>query len=595
MDKTFQVIKKKYNELKAERQKYVSRWEEIAKYVGIRVRPQNYFNQGEVNKDEDLDRYTEDPTACLSVQQSADYLKGIMWGNGNNAISIEPSDDVLELVDKSVVSKWYEYASDKLLTQMNHPNAGLNSALGAYLYDQQAYGTSGVGAFPNSSYAQGYDTNVLIFRPYGVDTLCIDEGKNGLVEIVSNTYQWRCNRLVAEFCERDGGFNEEMFERLPEKVKAAWRNNNLNDIFTIVQMVVPREDFVPGALGVRGCKYVGYWFEESEDHAFYQEDYKDMPIPVARAVKIRGEVYGRASGTMLISTIRCINAAVSDCMVTLGKMVRPPIGIYAGSIFGDDVVDTSENGLTVFNAAQLAGVKNPIVPMQDVGDPTALVNWLIPYLNEKVATAFKIDILLDFASNSNMTATESLQRFSIRGRSIAGMILQQKTEMFEPLIRRCVSICMDKGVLGIDPADVERVAYLMEIGRKEMIIPEAVIKCVQEGKPWYVIKFHNDVEKLGNTEKVEDLIKLINVITALMAVNPQIAMAVDWYKLLNDVSQALGLKENIVSEREFRAQIEAQAQQQAALLQAQVGEMQARTTRENAMAYKDLSNAGQQN
>ena len=131
MKNTFDIIKKRYNELKSERQKYVSRWEDIAKYVGIRVRPQNYFNQGEVNKDEDLDKYTEDPTASLSVQQAANYLKGIMWGNGEGAISIEPSDDVLELVSGDYVMPWYEYASEQILTQMNHSNAGLNSALDA--------------------------------------------------------------------------------------------------------------------------------------------------------------------------------------------------------------------------------------------------------------------------------------------------------------------------------------------------------------------------------------------------------------------------------------------------------------------------------
>lgn len=78
-------------------------------------------------------------------------------------------------------------------------------------------------------------------------------------------------------------------------------------------------------------------------------------LPWARAVKIRGEVYGRSAGTMLISTIRCINQAVSDCMVSMAKMLNPPIGILNTALFGDDVVDTSENGLTVLNAAMLAG------------------------------------------------------------------------------------------------------------------------------------------------------------------------------------------------------------------------------------------------
>lgn len=163
MKNTFENIKKRYNELCAERDRYVGRWEETSKYVGIRVRPQQYYNEGKVNANEDLDKFTEDPTASLSVQQSADYLKGIMWGNGNNAISLEPTDDILQMADKSAVEPWYEYASNQLLAQMNHPNAGLNSALGAYLYDQQAFGTSGVGAFPNSAYGRGYDTGFCGF------------------------------------------------------------------------------------------------------------------------------------------------------------------------------------------------------------------------------------------------------------------------------------------------------------------------------------------------------------------------------------------------------------------------------------------------
>lgn len=149
----------------------------------------------------------------------------------------------------------------------------------------------------------------------------------------------------------------------------------------------PGDDFTPGALGKKGCKYIGYWFDKSENKFFHVEDYQDMPIPVARAIKIRGEVYGRASGTMLISSIRCINQAVSDCMVAMAKMVRPPIGVFSAALFGDDVIDTSENGLTVFNAAQLNGT-NPIIPMQDIGDPSKLVSCLVPYLNEKIATAF---------------------------------------------------------------------------------------------------------------------------------------------------------------------------------------------------------------
>lgn len=583
----FNNIKKRYQELKSEREKYTSRWEEISKYIGTRVRPN--LNNGEVNKGEILDKYTEDPTASLSVQQSADYLKGIMWGNGDNAISLIPTDEVLEYVDKSQVDGWYEYATKKLLNEINHPNSGFNSALSAYFYDITAFGTAGIGAFPNSNKDKGYDDNVLIFRPYGIDTLCIDEGKNGMPEIVYNTYQWRCNRLVSEFCEKNGQFDKEMFNKLPDKVKQAYENNDLNRVFTIVQAILPRDDYTPNALGKNGCKYIGYWFEESETKAFFEEDYKDMPISVARAIKIRGEVYGRASGSMLISSIRCINQAISDCMVAMGKMVNPPIGVLNTAIFGDDVVDTSENGLTVLNAAMLQG-QAPIIPMQDVGDISHIVQWLVPYLNEKVATAFKIDILLDFSAGSDMTATEAMQRYSIRGRSISGMIMQQKMELFDPLLKRCISVCFDKGILGLDPIkDKKEIAELMERGIRDRTIPDAVLECIKEGKSWYKVKFNNEVDRLGKTERVDDLMKLTNMASILMQLNPQIASAINWYQLLADVTESLGLQKNILSETEFKKQVAAQAQQQQAMIEAQQGLAQSQMNKNNAGALKELA------
>jgi hypothetical protein len=274
----------------------------------------------------------------------------------------------------------------------------------------------------------------------------------------------------------------------------------------------------------------------------------------------------------------------------MGKMVNPPIGILNTAVFGDDVVDTSENGLTVLNAAMLQG-QAPIVPMQDVGDISSLVQWLVPYLNEKVATAFKIDILLDFSAGSDMTATEAMQRYSIRGRSISGMIMQQKMELFDPLIKRCVSVCYDKGVLGLDPIkDAKEIAELTARGINDRTIPEAVVECIREGKPWYKVKFNNEVDRLGKTEHVDDLMKMTNMASILMQLNPQMAMAINWYQLLADVSESLGLQKNILSENDFKKQVAAQAQQQQLAIEAQQGLAQSQINKNNAGAMKDLMN-----
>lgn len=582
----FNNIKQKYEALKTNRQRYLPRWEEVAKYVGIKVEP-GRMDSGTDDKSKDLDWYTEDPTACISVQQAADYSKGIVWGTGDNVFSLEPSKELLDIEDKSVVSDWFEYAGKSVLEQMNHSEAGLNAALSAYFYDIHGFGTAAVGVFKNSSYGSGYDTNALIFRAYGVDSLLIDEGKNGLVETVINIYSWRVNRLVSEFCDKKDGFDKAMFEKLPDKVKNAYHAKNYNDEFKIIQAIIPRADFVPGALGKKGCRYIGYWFEEADSRFFYSEDYHDRPIAVGRAEKIRGEVYGRASGTMLLSTIRCINAAVSKLMMILEKMEDPALGVFSSALFGDDIIDTSAGSTTVLNAALLDG-KQPIFKMQDIGDPTGIVNFLLPYLNEKVATAFKIDTLLDFASKSSMTATESLQRFSIRGKSLSGMITQQKTELAEPLIRRAVSLCWDMGLLGVKNANDEEKKNLTNTGRANRIIPESVLKLQKAGIPWYKIKFNNELDKLTKTERIDDILRLINIITALIAVYPQIAIAVNWHKLLLEVCEALGFGALIMDAKTFKAQIEAQAQQQAALMQAQLSNANAQANKDNAAALKEI-------
>ena len=171
------------------------------------------------------------------------------------------------------------------------------------------------------------------------------------------------------------------------------------------------------------------------------------------------------------------------------------------------------------------------------------------------------------------------------------MIMQQKMELFDPLLKRCISICYDKGILGLDPIkDAKEIAELMERGINDRTIPDAVIECINQGKPWYKVKFNNEVDRLGKTEKVDDLIKLTNMASMMMQLNPQISGAINWYQLLADVSESLGLKQNIVSENEFKKQVAALSQQQAAVAEAQQGLAQSQMNKNNAGAMKELMN-----
>lgn len=589
--KDHQNVQQLYDSLKKSRDEHMPLWKDISRFVGISVDPQYSYVKNQGRDGDVLDEFIDDPTGTISVNQFGDYLLGIMWGTGDNALEVVPSRHVLELADISEVEEYYSYTTSQTLHHMNHSESGLHTSLRPYAYDQASFGTSGIGTFPNPSFMDGVDECALLFRNFGVDNICIDAGKSGLIDYVFATFHWRVNRIIGEFCMKGGVVSEELVKKLPDAIQKAYKSGNFTEQFTIVFGMLPNTDFNPKYRGKRGTKFRGVWFLDGQGDKppFREEWFKDRPINVCRQILVRGDVYGRASGTMLLSTIRSVNFMVATTIEIMEKMANPSLGIFNNAIFGDTVLDTSPNGMTIFNSA-LAGDKgSPAFPLFDVGDPSAIVNFLVPYLNEKITTAFKIDALLDFSSAKEMTATESMQRYAIRGKSLSGLLQQQKVEMLDPTAKRVVNVLMELGELGVDPRKLEQsvVERLQRLGRTDRMIPQAVLECIAEGKPWFEIKFNNELEKLTRTQSIESLIQLVNSITAIAALYPMIVEAVDWHKLLSDINQNLDANNQIIlSEVEFKKKVQAAAQKQQALLQLQAGQQAASTQKDVAQADK---------
>lgn len=587
----YQSVVTLYTNLKVPRDQTQPLWDSITRYVGIGTNSQLPNDKGNRSPATQLDQWVDDPTAAINVNQAGDYMVGIMWGTGEGVINLVPSRYVKELVDPQAVQPFYDFATDNLLYHMNHPECGYNSALRPYAYDQVSFGTSGIGIFPNRGFTEGRDENALVARQYGINNTVIDEGKSGLVDYVFATYNWRVNRIVGEFCMDNGKLDQETFKKLPREMQAAYNKKDTNTKFDIVFGFMPRDDYNPRLKGKKGTRYRGVWFcpENTTNGSFIrEEDFAERPINMARMIKIRGEVWGRASGTMLISSIKSINYMIGTSIEIMEKMADPALGVFSNAIFGDSVLDTSPSGLTVFNST-LAGNGQPTFKLYDVGDPTPLVQFLVPYLNEKVTTAFKVDTLLDFASNKEMTATESMQRYVIRGQSLSGVLTQQKNERLVPDIRRSVSLLMDVGELGINPqTDSERAAAVRQRGKPERVIPDAVLQCIAAGKPWYEIRFNNEMERLIRTDKVNNLLKVLNAIGAIAGLYPEIVLAVDWYKLLADINENLDANNQILlTADQFKAAIQRIEEAKAQAAAAQAAQMGATTAKDATAAQKN--------
>lgn len=590
MKNDLQNVQELWSAMKTNGERYMPIWKDISKVTGITVNPDYLWKNNEAKAGTQLDEYVDDPTSAICVNQAGDYLIGIMWGTGDGVVDMVPSRYVLELIDKALVDPWYNFITNQLLYHMNHADAGFHTALRPYAYDQSAFGNSGIGSFKNKDFINRTADNALIFRSYGIDNTRIDEGKNGTPEYVGTTYHWKVNRIIGEMAMNDGVLDAEKFNKLPRQIKNAYNNGNYNEEFNLVCLIFPRTDFDPKLKGKRGTRYRGAWFMDggNDSNIFYEEDFSEKPISWARAINVRGEVYGRASGTLVLSTIKAGNFIVGTVIEILEKMSNPALGMFNNALFGDSVLDTSPNGLTIFNNALAGATQSPMFPMYDVGNPEGIIKFLVPYLNEKVTTAFKVDALLDFSSAKEMTATESLQRYVIRGKSLSGMLQQQKIECLEPLTKRSASILMSIGEFGIDPnTDASRAHALTEAGKPERVIPQAVLDCIAAGRPWFELKWNNELEKLTRTQAVQNLIQILQTIIAVAAVYPDIIEAVNWYKLIKDINENLDANNEILMpEKEFKAKIAAIAERRAMALQLQAGQAAGQIQKDTASAAK---------
>ena len=580
-------IRAKYQQAKTERAKYTSVWQTACDLVGIKIDP-TYFDNSQNTESEQLDSLVDDQTAAMVVDQFGRYLAGLLWGTGDKVFSLVPSRHVLERVNQVMVMDWFNFATKELLFQMNHRDSGFSAALQSYCYEQGAIGTSGIGAFENQAFKNGMAENCIVFRPYGVDNVAIDEGANSRVNTVFVKYCWRTQQIVNEFCFTAGVVDDKKLSAMPKQIRDAYTSNDLNRTFNLVFGVIPRQDFDPmKKLTKFATKYRGVWFLENDGDVFHEEDYFEMPIAMCRSSKLRNEIYGRSSATIFLSTARSLNYITGEAIQTLEKMGNPALGILSNSLIGDSVLDTSAHSLVPFNPQ--GGGKDSVFPLVDVGDPTALIQFLIPHLKEIITTSSGIDKMLDFNAEGRMTATESMQRYIIRGKALLTVSIQQKAELLEPLITRCVGILLRNDAIGVNKVKYPDIFERLQELRPDMVIPDAVLEVIESGRPFFDIVYNNELENLTKTETIEKLLKAVQACQAIAGMYPQIIGSVDWYSLYELFINTLSLdKKVMIGADEFKAGIEQQAQMQQQAMMMQAGQA-------GSQALKNVSEADKNN
>ena len=600
-EKESALVIERFKELKTERNKYVPRWREIQEYVSITNEIHSEFEDTK-QPSEQKDIFINDPTAFTCVYQAGDYLAGILWNL--NAVTLKPSSYIKKQSGGTDLSEFYKHATEVFLEQMNATDAGFSSVLKSYCYDQFSFATSGIGTFKSKEFVNGQSEACLCFKPFGVWNSCIDEGANNKITVVYTVYNWRINQIIEEFCiNEEGNVDEEKLKNMPEEIQKEYQANKFNRKFKLVFGMLPNNHYKLSKRGKVGAKYKGYWFlDNSENKVFHVEYFNKMPIAMCRAIRVNNQVYGESSGTLAISSIKMLNHVTGQSVDNVEKQTDPALGVLSGALIAGNVFNRSAGAVTEFNVQAVANGQTPVFPISQIGDISGVINFLIPELRKNLVNIFKIDQLLDFNNQTQMTATESSYRMSIRGKSINGLLSQQKQECIEPTCHRAISVIQDCGLFGEILEDLpettpEEIEYKQQVQKEGNYIPDIVAQAMKDNKIWYTLEFNGELEKLCNAEIYEAIGRFLQYLQAILQIQPELIHAINAYEfleLLKDVSNLVN--DNLIKSKYAYEELLAKMQEEQAR-QAQIAQQaqQAQTMKDFATASKEgaIANATQ--
>lgn len=596
-EKENKLVTDRFQELKTERNKYIPRWKDVKNLVSITNEVNSEFDDTQ-QPNEQKDVFINDPTAFICTNQAGDYLAGILWGL--NAITLEPSEYIKKKAKGADLSEFYKKATEITLEQMNATDAGFQSILKSYCYEQFSFGTSGIGTFKSKEFENGQSECCLSYKAFGVWNTCIDEGAGNKIDVVYTVYNWRLNQIIEEFCLNDeGNFDEAKFKDMPEEIQKDYEANKFNAKHKIIFAVLPNNHFCMGKRGKNGAKFKGYWFLDNADKKIFKVDYfNKMPIAMCRAIRVNGQVYGESAGTICLSSIKMLNYVSGSTIDNIDKITDPALGYLSGSLVAGNVINRSAGSATEFNIQALQSGQTPIFPLSQAGDISAVVNFLIPELKKNITNIFKIDQLLDFNNQTEMTATESSYRMSIRGKSINGLLNQQKSEEIEPTVHRSISIIQDCGLYGYKLSELseeteEDVAFKEQVINDNDFIPEVVEEAMKNNKLWYKLKFNGELEKLCNAEIYEAIGRFMQYLSAILQIKPELVNAINDYEFLELLKSVSNLVNDklIKSKYQYEELLKAIEQAKQEEAQRQNALMQAQMMKDGATASKDMAQA----
>lgn len=396
----------------------------------------------------------------------------------------------------------------------------------------------------------------LNFRSFTVGSYVIDEDTEGYVDTFMRCFKLTARNAVAMFGE----------DKLSDELKACLKNNKQDDEFEFIHSIYPNREYASATPPEQRSaeakdKRIKSCYVEKKVQVIVQESgYDEMPVAVSRFVDWPGSIDGWCPAFQMLPVIRSLNF-LEMCQDGLAEKLANPPMIIPDTLAGQ--LDMRSGGLNVVPADDIGAGKIPQT-LHDLSEYKAGAERSEVKKSE-IRRGFYNDLFNLFSTlERDITAFEASQIAGEKLDLLAPMWQRLTTELLTPTLQRTFAILYRAGYFDPPPEEM-----LDEQGR--LAVPE--------------VAYLSRIALAMQYHEIQSLDQLFARGEQLAAVDPKLAIEFLRPYKLDDVSRAYGKNLGVPvalqkTEKEVKAERDAEAQQQQALTAAEVAPQMAKAAKD---------------
>lgn len=419
---------KRYDSLKGNRGTWESHWQEVAENTFPRRAD---FNVERAAGDKRMTRLY-DSTGIQALELLAAGLHGMASNPASRWFALKTDDDALNDVD--AVREWMSEVEDRIFARMHSPGSAITSHLHELYLDYAAFGTA-------IMFIGVSKTGNLLFQTRFLGECCIDENAEGVVDTVYRGFKM----TVRQVYQRWG-------DDVSEDTRKLYSDGKLDDWVDILHAVYPREERDEHKETPDNMPYASIYIEKKAKHTLQEGGFEEFPYAVPRWYKVAGEKYGRSPAMTALPDVKMLQEMMKTTIKAAQKIVDPPLLVPDDGMIGP--VRTVPGGLNFYRGDR------EIVPLQ-TGANIPISLEMMQDLRNRILSTFFVD-QLQMTGDTDMTATEVIQRTEERMRLLGPIMGRMQAELLGPIISRVFGILSRNGELPPQPEELDGVEWRVE-------------------------------------------------------------------------------------------------------------------------------------